>query len=84
MFTNTKIALAAALILGAASAALAGSENTEERGGYVMPGSLVGVNPVYHPDIFGNAATARSYGFVQSADHTWHVQSTSQQRSRNR
>ena len=84
MFTNTKIALAAALILGTASAAMAGSENTEERGGYVVPGSLVGVNPVYHPDIFGNAATARSYGFVQSADHTWHVQSTLQQRTHNR
>jgi hypothetical protein len=84
MFTNTKIALAAALILGTASAALAGSENTEERGGYVMPGSLVGVNPVYHPDIFGNAATARSYGFVQSADHTWHVQSTLQQPTHSR
>jgi hypothetical protein len=84
MFTNTKIAVAAALILGTASAALAGSDNTEERGGYVVPGSLVGVNPVYHPDIFGNAATARSYGFVQSADHTWHVQRTLQQRTHNR
>jgi hypothetical protein len=29
-----------------------------------------GVNPAYHPGIFGNAATARSYGFVQSA-HGW-------------
>jgi hypothetical protein len=84
MFTNTKIALAVAIILGVASAALAGSENTEERGGYVMPGSLVGVNPVYHPDIFGNAATARAYGFVQSANRTWHVRSTLQQRIHNR
>jgi hypothetical protein len=77
MFTKT-------LILGTASVALAGSENTEERGGFVMPGSLVGVNPVYHPDIFGNAATARAYGFVQSADHTWHVRSASQPRTHNR
>jgi hypothetical protein len=84
MSTRTKIAFAAALILGTASAALAGSDNTEERGGYVMPGSLVGVNPVYHPDIFGNPATARAYGFVQSADHTWHVLSTWQQRTRRR
>jgi hypothetical protein len=81
MLTKTKIVFAAALVLGAASAALAGSENTEERGGYVMPGSLVGVNPVYHPDIFGNPAVARSYGFVRSADHTWHVQTNWQQRS---
>jgi hypothetical protein len=76
MFTNARIAIAALLVIATASAALAGSENTEERGGFVMPGSLDGVNPVYHPDIFGNAATARAYGFVQSADHTWHVQST--------
>jgi hypothetical protein len=38
-----------------------------------MPCSLDGVNPVYHPHIFGNPAVARSYGFVQGPDHTWHV-----------
>jgi hypothetical protein len=58
MFTGTKIVLAAALILGTASATLAGSENTEDRGGFVMPGSVVGVNPVYHPEIFGNVENA--------------------------
>jgi hypothetical protein len=40
-----------------------------------MPGSLDGVNPAYHPDIFGNAATAAAYGFVQSRDGNWHVRS---------
>jgi hypothetical protein len=84
MFTTTRITIATVLIIGTASAALAGSENTEERGGFVMPGSLIGVNPVYHPDIFGNAATAKAYGFVQSADHTWHVRSTWQQRTHDR
>jgi hypothetical protein len=74
MLTKTKIALAAALILGTASAALAGDQ-TDERGGYVMPGSLDGVNPAYHPGIFGNPAVARSYGFVKSRDGTWHVRS---------
>jgi hypothetical protein len=74
ILTKTKIALAAALILGTASAALAGDQ-TEERGGYVMPGSLDGVNPAYHPGIFGNPAVARSYGFVKSQDRTWHVRS---------
>ena len=41
---------------------------------YVVPCSLVGVNPVYHPEIFGNAAAAASYGFVRPPDGTWHVQ----------
>jgi hypothetical protein len=62
MFTNTKIALAAALILGTASAALANDQ--EETGGFVVPGSMDGVNPAHHPDIFGNAGTARAYGFT--------------------
>jgi hypothetical protein len=65
MFTNTKIALAAVLILGTASAALA-SDHEDQSGGFVMPGSMDGVNPVYHPDIFGNPATAKAYGFAQS------------------
>ena len=43
------------------------------RGGYVIPCSLEGVNPVYHPWIFGNPAVAKSYGFVQSRDGTWHA-----------
>jgi hypothetical protein len=38
-----------------------------------MPGSLDGVNPAYHPGIFGNPAVARSYGFVKSRDGGWHV-----------
>jgi hypothetical protein len=35
--------------------------------------SLDGVNPVYHPRIFGNPAVARSYGFVRSRDGAWYV-----------
>jgi hypothetical protein len=73
MLIKTKMALAAALILGTASAALA-SKSGEDRG-FVMPGSLDGVNPAYHPGIFGNPAVARSYGFVQSRDGSWHVRS---------
>jgi hypothetical protein len=71
MFTNTKIALAAVLVLGTASVALAGgADNTDDRGGFVMPGSMVGVNPAYHPDIFGNTAKVGkggyAYGYVAS------------------
>jgi hypothetical protein len=68
MFTNTKTALSVAIVLGAlgtASAALAGDQ-TDERGGYVLPGSMDGVNPVYHPGIFSNADAAKAYGFVAS------------------
>jgi hypothetical protein len=74
MLTKTKIALAAALVIATASAALAGqSVDRTAPGGHVMPGSMDGVNPAYHPGIFGNPAVAKSYGFVQSTDGTWHV-----------
>jgi len=63
MFTYTKIALATALIVGTASTALAGDQ-TDERGGFPMPGSMDGVNPVYHSDIFGDAGKA--YGNAAS------------------
>jgi hypothetical protein len=38
-----------------------------------MPGSLDGVNPADHPGIFGNAATAKAYGFVKTRQGTWIV-----------
>ena len=75
MLTKAKIAFAAAVILGTASAALANDSGENNQGGFVMPGSLDGVNPAYHPGIFGNPAVAKAYGFVQSRDHTWHVRS---------
>ncbi|HEY4403582.1 MAG TPA: hypothetical protein VGN55_02925 [Xanthobacteraceae bacterium] len=83
MSTKAKSVIAAIILVGAVSAALAGDQ-TEERGGYVMPGSLDGVNPVYHPGIFGNPAVAKAYGFVQLPDHTWHVRSIWQPRARGR
>jgi hypothetical protein len=46
MLNKTKIALAAALVIGTASSALAS--------GYVLPGSTDGVNPAYHPRWFPN------------------------------
>ncbi len=70
MLTKTKIALAAALILSTASVALAGTDQDEGSGGYVLPGNMDGVNPVYHPRIFGNPAAAQAYGFAPSANHT--------------
>jgi hypothetical protein len=67
-------AIAALGILGAASAAVGGSDRDRGRSPHVVPCSLVGVNPVYHPEIFGNPAFAKAYyGFVQGTDHTWQV-----------
>jgi hypothetical protein len=70
--------LAIATALGAlapASALGRDSDDHHDPAGAVMPCSLVGVNPVYHPYIFGNPAVAKSYGFVRSPDGSWHVQS---------
>ena len=65
------LAITAVGVLSTASAALAkGGRHTS---GNVRPCSLDGVNPVYHPQIFGNAATALSFGFVKSLDGTWQV-----------
>ena len=67
------LAIAAALgALGPAPSAWAFGYRWHQ-GGYVIPCSLDGVNPVYHPEIFGNPAVAKAYGFVQVRDRTWHV-----------
>jgi hypothetical protein len=68
MSTKTKIALSVAVILGTASAALANDQSSEERGGFVIAGSTVGVNPAYHRDDLGKAGTA--YGYVTSWSKT--------------
>jgi hypothetical protein len=78
MLTKTKLALAAALIVGTASAALANDSGENTMGGAVMPGSMDGVNPAYHPRWFpdyavhhGNAG--ESYGSAASPKKTHHV-----------
>jgi hypothetical protein len=68
MLSKTKVVLAAVLMLGTASMALAGDQ-TDERGGFVVPGSTVGVNPVFHPGWFPGYAAQQSnagaaYGYV--------------------
>ena len=55
----TKLALAGALVVGAASAALAGDNSGEYSGGFVIPGSTDGVNPVYHRELAPNSANPR-------------------------
>jgi hypothetical protein len=63
-------------VLGAASAIARDDTDTRgERGGYLVPCSLSGVNPAVHPEIFGNpAVAAKEYGFVKSREGTWRVQ----------
>jgi len=64
MLTEIKIVLAAALVLGTTSGALA-------RGaGAVRKCSLDGVNPALHGAIFGkkHPAVAKAYGFVKLSD----------------
>ena len=75
MFSKSQIALSVAIVLGvlnSISAAVA-SDHEDQGEGFVMACSLDGVNPAYHPHIFGNPAIAKSYGFVEWSDHTWHV-----------
>jgi hypothetical protein len=59
-------------ILGADSAA---ARSHAHGTGAVVPCSLDGINPVYHPAIFDNPAVARSYGFVKGQDGVWRVES---------
>jgi hypothetical protein len=79
MFNKSRIAVSVAItlgVLGTASAALAGGDNDDgaHAGGFVIRCSLDGVNPVYHPGIFGNPAVAREYGFVKARDGGWQVE----------
>jgi hypothetical protein len=71
------VAFAVTTALGFLGAASAAAGTDRDRGGRepgsVVPCSLAGVNPVYHPEIFGNAATAYAFGFVRSRDGAWHV-----------
>ena len=72
--TAISVAVAIVTILGFLAPASAGRED-RDRGrerGYVLPCSLDGVNPVFHPEIFDNPAVARSYGFVRSP-YGWQV-----------
>jgi hypothetical protein len=74
MFNKTKIALSVAMILGAlgtSSVAWAGGgqNDTDSHGGFVISGSTVGVNPAYHPGLFGNGAKAYGFAVLPSQTH---------------
>ena len=65
--------VAAAAALGTTTAGASFFSDRNDRGGFVKPCSLDGVNPIHHPEIFGNPAAARSFGFVRSRDGVWRV-----------
>ena len=67
MFSKTKIALAAALIIGAASAAMANDsgENHQDGDGSAVSGSVTRINP--WAGKFANAAG--SYGYATAPIH---------------
>jgi hypothetical protein len=68
------VVIAACVVSVSGSAWASGGEVKEPReGGFVTPCSLDGVNPVFHPEIFGNPAVARHYGFIQARNGTWQV-----------
>ena len=68
MLTKTKLALAAALIIGSASlgavSALAADNNSGGySGGFVVPGNSA-VNPAYHPRWSGTQKGGEAFGYV--------------------
>jgi hypothetical protein len=71
------VALLAAVValgvIGTVSAAQA-QYNYNRKGGFVIPCSLAGVNPAFHPDIFSDPFLAREYGFIRSRNGTWQVE----------
>jgi hypothetical protein len=72
MIASKALVIVGMISVVGATAATASDHRPRERG-FVMPCSLDGVNPAYHPDIFGNPAAARSYGFVRSQSGRWQV-----------
>jgi hypothetical protein len=78
MFTTAKLALAAALVLGAASAVQANDNDRNDRGGFrvgPMGQSFGGANPAYHRSMrygYGDGAYAFVPDFRASRHHrTW-------------
>jgi hypothetical protein len=78
MLNMTKLALAAALVLGAASAASANDNDRNDRGGYRYGpmGQVFGGNPTYHRGYYrgmgyGAYAFVPGYRFSHRHHHGW-------------
>jgi opacity protein-like surface antigen len=80
MLNMTKLALAAALALGAVSVAQANDNDRNDRGGYrvgPLGQSFPGANPAYHPsmrygDRYNAYAFVPGYGFLYRHDRRRH------------
>jgi hypothetical protein len=73
-FVALAVTTALAVLSISSAAGSACRDDPSQCGGFVKPCSLDGVNPVYHPGIFGNPAFARAvFGFVRSRNGAWHV-----------
>jgi hypothetical protein len=72
---RTLIAISAAIalgIVGAASVAQANDSGENNMGGFVTPGSMDGVNPVFHPRWFGKSGSAGdAYGYAALPIHKY-------------
>jgi hypothetical protein len=81
MLSMTKLALAAALVLGAASAVQANDNDRNDRGGFrvgPMGQTFPGANPAYHPSMrYGGRAYAYVPGYRVPPRHyrTWRWES---------
>lgn len=77
MFKTTKLALCAAIVLGvSAPVALASDNSGDYTGGFVVEGSMDGVNPIYHPDMSGKSArTSAAAAHAQANIDQSHKQS---------
>jgi len=73
MLKHGKTAMIVAItlgVLGSASAALAGAKDDDGgagAGGYIVPGSSVGVNPVYHPELFAQQSANTAFAQAQES-----------------
>jgi hypothetical protein len=67
------IAITAVVVSVSSSGAMRDDSDRTENGGAVQRCSLDGVNPIHHPKIFGNPATAAAFGFVRAPDGSWRV-----------
>jgi ABC-type sugar transport system substrate-binding protein len=65
---KTLLVLFSAAALGVVGAASVAQAN-DEYGGFVVPGSMDGVNPVFHPRWFGPAARAKAANSYNAYDH---------------
>ncbi len=80
---QTLIALSAAIVLGVAGASVAqASDNAsgDYHGGFVIPESMSGVNPAYHPGWFGPRARREApaygaYGYAPRSKNPGYLQS---------